>query len=497
MAPGFNPYDPKGLDTYGYGLFPNVVTSMQFERILSASGPTGGHLVRPSDHKEPKKIAWLQCVGSRDINRCEHGYCSSVCCMYAIKEAVIAKEHAGLILIVQFFYMDMRTYGKDFEKYYEQAKEKHGVRFIRSRIHTINPVPGSDDLVVKYFDESGEIKEEQFDMIVLSVGLETAKDSIELASVLGVDLTEGKFCATSSFKPVSTSKDGIFVCGAFQGPKDIPTAVVDSSAAAAAVGEILSDVRFTQTTEIEVPEEKNIVGEPPRIGVFVCRCGSNIAGVIDVPAVRDYAATLPNVVYVEDNMYTCSQDTQDKITEVIKEKGLTRVIVAACTPKTHEPLFQETLMKAGLNKYMFEMVNIRNQDSWVHRYNPEIATEKAKELVRMAVNKVVYKEPLKEIELNIDQRALVVGGGVAGLSAAINLAKQGYETHIVERSDKLGGNALKLFKTWTGELIQEGVSNLITEAKSLDNLHIHLNSQIVAVDGFVGNFKTTIKKWIR
>lgn len=216
--------------------------------------------------------------------------------------------------------MDMRTYGKDFEKYYEQAKEKHGVRFIRSRIHTINPVPGSDDLVVKYFDESGEIKEEQFDMIVLSVGLETAKDSIELASVLGVDLTEGKFCATSSFKPVSTSKDGIFVCGAFQGPKDIPTAVVDSSAAAAAVGEILSDVRFTQTTEIEVPEEKNIVGEPPRIGVFVCRCGSNIAGVIDVPAVRDYAATLPNVVYVEDNMYTCSQDTQDKITEVIKKR---------------------------------------------------------------------------------------------------------------------------------------------------------------------------------
>ena len=493
LAPGFNPYDPKGIDTYGFGLLPNVVTSMQFERILSASGPTAGHLVRPSDHKEPKKIAWLQCIGSRDINRCDHGYCSSVCCMYAIKEAVIAKEHAGSDLECSIFYMDMRTYGKDFDKYYVQAKEQHGVKFVKARIHTINPIPGSDDLLLRYFDESGELKEEVFDMVVLSVGLETSKETIELASTLGIDLTEGNFCRTSSFNPVSTSKEGIYVCGAFQGPKDIPQAVVDSSAAAAAAGEVLSDVRFTQTTEIEKVPERNIVGEPPRIGVFVCRCGSNIAGVVDVEAVRDYAATLPYVVHVEDNMYSCSQDTQDKITEVIKEKQLTRVIVAACTPKTHEPLFQETLIKAGLNKYMFEMVNIRNQDSWVHKYNPDIATEKAKELIKMAVNKVVYKEPLQEIELNIDQRALVIGGGVAGLSAAINLAKQGYETHIVERAGELGGQAKKLYKTWKGESVQEGVNKLIEEANALDNLHIHLNSEIVAVEGFVGNFKTTIK----
>ncbi|GAB6163048.1 hypothetical protein JCM12298_22080 [Desulfothermus naphthae] len=493
LAPGFNPYNPKGLDNYGYGLLPNVVTAMQFERILSASGPTGGHLVRPSDHKEPKKIAWLQCVGSRDINRCEHGYCSSVCCMYAIKEAVIAKEHAGSDLECAIFYMDMRTYGKDFERYYEQAKEKHGVKFIRSRIHTIDPVPGSDDLIVRYFDESGEMKEEQYDMIVLSVGLETAKDSIELASVLGVELTKGKFCQTSSFKPVSTSKEGIFVCGAFQGPKDIPLTVIDGSAAAAAASALLSDVRFTQTKEIEKLPERNIIGEPPRIGVFVCRCGTNIAGVIDVDAVRDYAATLPYVVHVEDNMYTCSQDTQDRITEIIKQKQLTRVVVASCSPKTHQALFQETLIKASLNKYVFEMANIRNEDSWVHRYNPEIATQKAKELVRMAVNKVIYKEPLEEIELNIDQRALVIGGGVAGLSAAINLAKQGYETHIVERTDKLGGNALKLYKTWTEESVKEGLNSLINEANSLDNLYIHLNSEIIDVDGFVGNFKTTIK----
>ncbi len=493
LAPGFNAYDPKGLDTYGYGKLPNVVTSMEFERILSASGPTGGHLVRPSDHKEPKKIAWLQCVGSRDINRCEHGYCSSVCCMYAIKEAVIAKEHAGEDLDCCIFYMDMRTYGKDFEKAYIQAKEKYGVRFVRAKIHTINPEPESGDLMVRYFDETGEVKEENFDMIVLSVGLETAKENIELASILEVDLTKGKFCNTFSFKPVSTSKEGIFVCGAFQGPKDIPTSVVDSSAAAAAVGEVLSDVRFTQTTETKTPPEKNIIGEPPRIGVFVCRCGSNIAGVIDTKRIVEYVSSLPYVVHAEENMYTCSQDTQQQMIEVIKEKGLTRVIVAACTPKTHETLFQETLINAGLNKYLFEMVNIRNHGSWVHRYNPEMATEKAKELIRMAVNKVVYKEPLKEVELNIDQGALVIGGGVSGLTSAISLAKQEYETHVVERTSKLGGNARKLYKTWKGEIIKEEVDRLISEANSLDNLHIHLNSEIVEVDGFVGNFKTTIK----
>lgn len=492
LAPGFDPYNPEGLDNLGYGVLPNVITSMQFERILSASGPTAGHLARPSDHKEPKKIAWLQCVGSRDINRCDHGYCSSVCCMYAIKEAVIAKEHAGSDLDCSIFYMDMRTHGKDFERYYDLAKEKHGVHFIRSRIHTIDPIPGSDDLLLGYFDENGELKKDQFDMVVLSVGLETAKGTIELAQSLGLELTSGNFCNTSSFRPVNTSKDGIYVCGAFQGPKDIPQAVVDSSAAAAAAGEALSEARFTQTAQTESVPEMDIQGEAPRIGVFVCNCGSNIAGVVNVPEVRDYAATLPNVVYVTDNMYTCSQDTQETISKVIREQNLNRVVVAACTPKTHEPLFQETLINAGLNKYMFEMVNIRNQDSWVHKFNPEIATQKAKDLVRMAVNKIQYKEPLKETELAIDQRALVIGGGLSGLSAALNLAKQGYETHVIERTSKLGGQANRIFKTWQGEQVKENLEQLLSEANSLDNLHIHLGSEITAVDGFVGNFKTTI-----
>ena len=492
LAPGFTPYDPSQLDFYGFGKHPNVITSMQFERLLSASGPTGGHVARPSDHKDPKKIAWFQCVGSRDQNRCNNEYCSSVCCMYAIKEAVIAKEHAGDGLDCAVFFMDMRTYGKDFERYYEGAKSQ-GVRFLRSKVHTIDSIPGSDDLSIRYVTESGEMQTEIFDLVVLSVGLETAPEVIQLAESLDVGLTPSNFCETTTFAPVTTTKGGVYVCGAFQGPKDIPQAVVDASASAAAAGELLSEARNTQTRTAEVIPEINVRGDRPRVGVFVCNCGINIAGVVDVPAVRDYAASLPYVEYVTDNMYTCSQDTQDSMTAIIREKNLNRVVVAACTPKTHEPLFQETLINAGLNKYLFEMVNIRNQDSWVHKNNPDIATQKAKDLVRMAINKAALKEPLVETELTVGQTTLVIGGGIAGMTAALSLAKQGYETHLVERSDRLGGQANSLYQTWKGESIKAGLADLIDKVNAEKRLHVHMNTALAGVDGFVGNFKTVIK----
>jgi len=494
LAPGFVPYDPTRYQTYKYAKYPNVVTSMEFERILSATGPYHGHLQRPSDHKAPKKIAWLQCIGSRDIHHCDHGYCSSVCCMYAIKEAVIAKEHGGKDLECAIFYMDMRTHGKDFERYYNAAKDTHGVRFIRSRVPTIEWVQESGDVLIPYVNEKGEVVEERFDMAVLSVGLEIAPEGVELARKLNIELTEGQFCKTETFEPVKTSRQGIFVCGAFQGPKDIPQSVIEASSAAAEAEALLSRARNSLTKQKEIPPERSAGDKRPRIGVFVCHCGINISGVVDVPAVRDYAASLPYVEYATDNLFTCSTDTQDIIAKVIQEKNLNRIVVAACTPKTHEPLFQETLVNAGLNKYLFEMTNIRNQDSWVHKDEPKKATEKAMDLVRMAMAKAALMTPLKEADVDINQRALVVGGGISGMVSARTLSRQGYKVSLVERASSLGGQALSLYRTWKGDDIQKNLSALVQSVETDANIEVYLNTELTSVEGFVGNFKTTLSK---
>ena len=493
LAPGFSPFDPSKFDNYQYANLPNVMTSLEFERILSASGPTMGHVTRQSKDKgEPKKIAWFQCVGSRDVNKCDNAHCSSVCCMYAIKEAVIAKEHVGDDLDCAVFYMDIRTPGKDFERFYDNAREKHGIRFIRSRVHSVDPVLGTDDLEIRYMTEDGELVTEIFDMIVLSIGMETSPEVIRLAKKLRINLSDGNFAQTSAFEPVATSRKGIYVCGAFQGPKDIPQSVVDSSAAASAAGEILTAARNTLTSKKEVVPEVNVANERPRIGVFVCHCGINIAGVVDVPAVAEYAGTLPYVEFATDNLYSCSQDTQDTMAKIIEEKKLNRVVVAACTPKTHEPLFQETLTNAGLNKYLFEMANIRNQDSWVHKNNPDLATKKAKDLIRMAVHKVALMAPLQEAELEINQAAMVVGGGISGMAAARSLARQGYETHIIEKDAQLGGQARNIFRTASGDSVPEKLANLIREIEKNKKIHVHVETEIKQVEGFVGNFETTL-----
>jgi heterodisulfide reductase subunit A len=493
LAPGFTPFDPSKFDNYQYANLPNVLTSLEFERILSASGPTMGHVARQSkDKREPKKIAWFQCVGSRDLNRCDNSYCSSVCCMYAIKEAVIAKEHVGDDLDCAVFFMDIRTPGKEFERFYDNAREKHGVRFIRSRVHTVDPVAETDDLQVRYVTEKGETVTETFDMIVLSIGMQTSPEVIKLAQKLRIDLTDGNFCRTSAFEPVATSRKGIYVCGAFQGPKDIPQSVIDSSAAASAAGEILVAARNTRTQKKEAVPETNVVNERPRIGVFVCHCGTNIAGIVDVPGVAEYAATLPYVEFATDNLYSCSQDTQENMAKIIAEKKLNRVVVAACTPKTHEPLFQETLINAGLNKYLFEMANIRNQDSWVHRNNPDLATKKAKDLVRMAVHKAALMAPLKEAELEINPTAMVVGGGISGMAAARSLARQGYETHIIEKETRLGGQARNINRTAAGDSVQQKLAELIAEVQKNEKIRVHLETEITHVDGFVGSFESTL-----
>ncbi|HDR15038.1 MAG TPA: CoB--CoM heterodisulfide reductase iron-sulfur subunit A family protein [Desulfobacteraceae bacterium] len=491
LAPGFKSFDPTLYDTYSYSALKDVVTSLEFERILSATGPFMGHLSRPSDKKEPGKIAWFQCVGSRDVNRCDNGYCSSVCCMYAIKQTVIAREHSKVPLDCAVFFMDMRTHGKDFDRYYEKA-QKDGVRFIRSRVHSVDRPAEDGSIPVSYIDEEGRIEKEAFDMIVLSTGMIVDDSVRELSERLGIDLDAHHFTSTDSFHPVGTSVPGIYACGAFTGPKDIPQSVMEASAAACAATEKLAPARNTRTKEVDVPQERDVRREPSKIGVFVCNCGINIGGVVRVPEVAEFARTLPHVVYVEENLFTCSQDTQDKMAEVIKEQGLNRVVVAACTPRTHEGLFQETLINAGLNKYLFEMANIRNHDSWVHANDPDAATEKAKDLVRMAVAKAGLLTPLRQSDLPISQSALVVGGGVAGMTASLALARQGYPVHLVEKSDSLGGNALKLNHAGGGESIPDLVRNLVEEIRASELITLHDNSTITRVDGFIGNFKTEV-----
>jgi len=491
VTSGFKPFDPSNFDNYQYAKFPNVITSLEFERILAAGGPTTGHVLRPSDNQEPAKIAWLQCIGSRDLNRCDNEYCSSVCCMYAIKEAIIAKEHIGNNFEPAIFFIDVRTHGKDFEKYYERAKAE-GVRCIRSRVHTITEADETGTLALGYVSESGEMINENFDMAVLSVGMEPSDSAVDLAEKMGVEINGYNFIQTSDTTPVATSRPGIYVAGAIQGVKDIPESVMQASAAACRAGVNLASARGTQVKEKEFPKEGDVAGEDPSIGVFVCNCGVNIGGIADVPAIAEYTRSLPNVSYVEENLFTCSQDSQDKMVEVIKEQKLNRIVVAACTPRTHEPLFQETLRNAGLNSYLFDMANIRNQCTWVHSDDKETATQKSKDLVRMAVNRASLLEPIPDVSVEIEKSALVIGGGVAGMTAALSLADQGFPATIVEKSSDLGGAAKDLKTTWKGQDVQEYLSGLIDQVKQHSDIEVLTDAQVVDASGFVGNFETQV-----
>ena len=490
LAPGFQVFDPSKFDAYQYANFKNVITSLEFERILSATGPTEGHVKRPSDKEEPKKIAWFQCVGSRDVNRCDNAYCSAVCCMYAVKEAMIAMEHVHGGLDAAIFYMDMRTYGKDFEKYYNRAQDA-GMRFIRCRVHSVEENEDKS-LKIRYVDEQGNIQFEDFDMVVLSVGFESSASAIDLGNKMGIELDQYNYAKTSDFTPVATSKPGIYVAGCFQGPKDIPYSVMEASAAAAAASTDLASARGTLQKVKEFPAEQAVAGQEPRTGVFVCNCGINIGAVVNVPEVAEFAKTLPNVTYVQENLFSCSQDAQDKMAEVIKEQNLNRVVVSACSPRTHEPLFQETMKNAGLNKHLFEMVNIRDQDSWVHNAEPERATEKAKDLVAMGVAKANLRVALDPIEVPLTKSTLVIGGGPSGMKAALTIADQGFKVHLVEKKEFLGGHGLKMRKAFSGELVKPFLDDLIKRVSEHENIDVHLGAELKAVDGFIGNFETTL-----
>jgi heterodisulfide reductase subunit A-like polyferredoxin len=489
LAPGYQAYHAELSEEYGYGRYPNVITSLQFERLLSASGPTLGRIERASDWQIPRRIAFLQCVGSRDQS---HDYCSAVCCMYATKEAMIAKEHDP-DLDIHVFMMDMRAFSKGYWSYFERARDRYGIQYTRCRISALREDPTTHNLIVRYVDEGGAFHDESFELVVLSVGMEISESVQALGRQLGIELDEYGFCHTVRFDPLETSRPGIYAVGPFREPKDIPESVVEASGAAASAAARLSPARFSLTVTPEYPPERDVSGEDARVGVFVCHCGSNIGGYLDVPGAAQYAATLPGVVLAEDNLYTCSQDSIRHIADQIREHNLNRVVVASCTPLTHEPLFQDCLRSAGLNPYLFEMANIRNQCSWVHSHDWDTATAKAEDLVRMAVARAVLLEPQHTIDVPVQRAALVVGGGAAGMTAALSLAGQGFPVHLVERDDALGGNLRRVFTPYNGQDPQVILRQLVAKVRAEPHITVHLRSRVVAVSGFTGNFRSVLE----
>ncbi|MBN1457847.1 MAG: FAD-dependent oxidoreductase [Sedimentisphaerales bacterium] len=488
LAPGFDLYDAAKKGEYGYRRFPNVLSGLDYERISSASGPFQGHIQRVSDGKEPRKMAFIQCVGSRDK---DNPYCSSVCCMYATKQAIVTKEHLP-DLECKIFVMDVRAFGKGFDEYYERAKEKYGIEYIYTRPSSIKQNFKTKDLSIQFTKDGKEWVEEDFDMVVLSSGLCPSSESKELAEVCGIELNEYSFAQSADFDTIASSREGIFLAGAFESPKDIPESVTQASGAAAAVMELLADVRGTQVEDKLYPPEKQIIGLEPRIGVFVCNCGSNIGGVIDCQKISDIAAGLPNVVFSTALLYTCSPDGLKTIKESVEENDVNRVVVASCTPRTHEPLFQEAIKETGLNPYLFEMANIRDQCTWVHTRLGDATDEKALDLVKMAVGRAAEIEPLESKTYEPKKNAIVVGAGVAGMTAAISIANQGYKVHLLEKTDTLGGNLAKVKSTIEGLKPQELLNELTAKINSDPMIEVLTNSTIEHCKGFVGNFKSLI-----
>ncbi len=490
LAAGSAEFDATLKDEYGYKTFPNVMTSIEYERILSASGPTGGHVKRPSDGEEPKSIAFLQCVGSRDI-QVGNKYCSAICCMQAAKDAIITKEHSPDV-DVAIFNMDIRAYGKHFDKFIDRARDEQKTRFIRGRVSSVEVDAKTENLVIRHNTDDGRLIEESFELVVLSVGMVSSLEQKELARRLGINLNGDGFIACETFAPVNSAKPGIFVCGSLAGPKDIPESVMQASAAASAAAATVAGLE-AEIIKREFPPERDIRGEPVRTGVFVCHCGINIASTVDVENVAEYARTLPHVVHADHLMFACSQDAQKVIGEAIEENGLNRVVVCACTPRTHEPLFQSTLKEYGLNPYLFEFANIREHCSWVHQKEPEEATEKAKDLLRMAVSKVGRLEPLYKMSLPVTKSALVIGGGLAGMTAALDLAAQGFPVTLVEKEEALGGHLRNIRSTLDGAETAPFLESLIEKVQTNERITVHTGAKIKEIAGYVGNFKTTLE----
>ena len=497
LALGIEPFDPKLRNDYGYGKFENVVTSLDYERILSPSGAYEGEILRASDKKHPHKIAWIQCVGSRQVNPAGgNSYCSSVCCSYAQKQVILTKEH-DIDAECTIFHNDVRSYNKDLERYFQKTEQLPGVRFIRSYVSIGKEIPESKNVTIRYSTPDDGVKEEEFDMVVLSVGLNPPTKYQALADTFGVELNTHGFCKTIPSNPIEATKPGIFVSGGFQGPTDIPESVYSASGAGSQCGELLDYRRGKLSKERIYPPERDVSQEEPKVGVFVCHCGANISRIVSVPSTVEYALSLPNVVYAQEQLFSCATNSAKEIADMAKEKGLNRLVIAACSPRTLEPLFRDTLREAGINQYYLEMANIREHCSWVHAKEKEEATQKAKDLVRMSVARACHLEPLQEFALHVNKTALVVGGGLAGMTSALSVANQGHEVYLIEKDKDLGGMARRIYYTLEGMDVQEYLGDVVRKVYQHPLIHVYTDATITETTGYIGNFETKVKSKAR
>ncbi|MCP4593364.1 MAG: CoB--CoM heterodisulfide reductase iron-sulfur subunit A family protein, partial [bacterium] len=494
VAVGFQEFDARKLGNYGYGRFPNVVTSLEFERMLNASGVTQGHVVRPSDLETPKRIVFIQCVGARGEGG--RAYCSRFCCMNAVKDSMLVRQHDPEVEEVSILYTDLRAFGKGFDDFVKRSRDEQSATYVRGRPAKIERVEADDSLEIFVEDTlDHEQRRIPADLVVLSVAAAPNDGAKKLAGILGIETDSYGFIARRdrAVSAVESTREGVFVCGSAVGPQVIPDCVAQASAVAARAQLFLTGDRVEEKESTVEPMD---LSGPPRVGVMVCHCGVNIAGVLGVEELASEAGAVPVVVAAETDMFACSSTGQDALVEMIRKYKLNRVVVAACTPRTHEPVFRETLARIGFNPYLLEMVNIRDQCSWVHANEPEAAQEKARTLIRMGVARARHLEPLHEGEVPMTQGALVIGGGIAGIQAATDLAVQGYPVTLVEKTDRLGGrlaapNVKYLYPNGrpAAEVLEQKVKKL-----EESGAQVLLNTEVESITGFVGNFEATLKE---
>jgi len=487
VATGIDTFNPEPVKAYGYGHYKNVLTQMELERMLSASGPSQGHIYRPSDGKAPESITFIQCVGARGEGGNE--YCSRYCCLNTVKDCLLVKQHEPGIKEMNVLYIDLRASGKGFEEFYQRSIESGEIEYTRGRPSKIVEDKQTHDLTIYVEDtQKKELKTIKSDMVILTSTAIPSKGTDKLSRIMGIDLNMYGFFKTKepNIDSVDSTREGIFLCGCATGPYDIAESVAQATAAASKAGRYVAEYRLPKR-EIEI-EPVDISG-PPRIGVFICHCGINIGGVLNIEELVQYVEKLSNVTFVEDNLFLCSDSGQSRIQEVIKEGKINRVVAASCTPRTHEPIFQESCQRAGLNPYLFEMVNIRDQVSWVHTHEPDLALERAKDQIRMAVSKARHLAPLDKRTIKIDQKALIIGGGISGIQCALDLDSQGFEVYLVEKEKTLGGrlkhiNTLYPLGISAGEFLNNKL-NRINKSK----INVMTGCTIKDIKGYIGNFE--------